>query len=204
MLLGFWGAGQISGLTATETDKIVSMLLLEFAPPWAVGFLLAGVLAALMSSLDGQTLSVSTLVSEDFIATYREDMAEYREVWLTRLSIIAVLAIVYVFALIRPSTIVGIAEFAFSGYALLAFPLLVGIYWRRANKYGAWAGLIWGTSGLLLFQTPLLSNSLTLGFGPFIPLLITQIIVTVAVTYMTDPAPIERVEAYFDLYEQVW
>ncbi len=203
VFIGFWGAGQIPGLTGPDVDTILPLLVLEFTPPVIGGIALAGILAAIMSSLDAQTLSVSTMFSQDLLRTYTTP-SEQQEVWSSRLLVGVILAITFVLALLRPDTIVGIAEFAFSGYALLFFPLVVSLYWRRATAAGAWAGLLWGFVGLLAFEFGVLPAALTGGFLPFFPLFITQIIVTLIIGALTTPPPADRVDAYFTRFEDIW
>jgi len=203
VLIGFWGAGQIEGLTGPEIDNILPLLVLEFTPPILIGLALAGILAAIMSSLDAQTLSISTMLSQDVFREYTS-ISDQREVWATRVSIALILGITYILALIQPNTIVGIAEFAFSGYALLFFPLVVSLYWRRATSIAAWVGLTWGFIGLLLFEVGILPQWLTFGFMPFIPLFVSQAVVTILVCFMTDPPSQKRIQEYFQLYKQSW
>ena len=204
VLVGFWGAGQIGDLTGQEVDQILPLLVGQYTPPLVIGLALAGILAAIMSSLDGQTLAVSTMFSEDIIRQYTDAFSEAGEIRLARVMVGVILAITFVLSLLRPGTIVGIAEFAFSGYALIFFPLVVGLYWRNANQYGAWVGLLWGFVGLWGFEIGLIPASLTFGFMAFIPVFVVQIVLTLAVGYFGPTPPTERVRSYFQLYDGVW
>jgi SSS family solute:Na+ symporter len=204
ILIGFWGAGQITGLTGSEVDTIVPAMVGNFTPPIVIGLALAGILAAIMSSLDGQTLTVSTMISEDLIREYGEDVSESREVYLARAVVGLVLLVTFGLALVRPGTIVSIAEFGFSGYALVFFPTIASLYWRGMSEEAAWAGLIWGFLGLWAFELGLLPGSLTFGFMPFVPVFATQVLVTLLVGYVTDAPSRERVYEYFSLYDGVW
>ena len=200
VLLGFWGAGQVDGLTGTEVDTILPVLVVEHTSPVFAGLALAGILAAIMSSLDAQTLSVSTMLSQDLLREHTT-MPDRHEVLVTRGLIALLLAVTFVLALVQPDTIVGIAEFAFSGYALLFFPLVVSLYWRGATSTAAWVGLAWGFAGLLAFQAGLLPGWLTAGFMPFVPVAVSQILVTAAVGLVTETPPTAVVDAYFELYD---
>jgi SSS family solute:Na+ symporter len=204
VIVGFWGAGQIPGLTGTEVDTILPRMVGNFTPPLIIGLALAGILAAVMSSMDGQTLAVSTMLSEDLVREYTEDIAAPREVLLARVLVGLVLLVTFGAALARPATIVGIAEFGFSGYALLFFPLVVSLYWRGVSEAAAWVGLSWGFLGLWLFQLGVLPQSLTFGFMPFVPVFAVQILLTLGVGYVTDTPDHQRVREYFELFEGVW
>lgn len=204
VLVGFWGAGQITGLQGAKADQILPLMVAQFTPPILIGLALAGILAAIMSSIDGQTLTISTLISEDIIRQYTEEMSERREVLLARATVGVLLAVTFVLSLLQPGTIVGIAEFAFSGYALAFFPLMVGMYWRGATGTAAWVGLLWGFAGLWLFELGVIPQSLTFGFMPFMPVFVTQVVVTLAVGYYTNTPSPNRVREYFELYDGVW
>ena len=203
VLIGFWGRGQVPGLTGTDVDTILPVLVAEHTPPVLAGVALAGVLAAIMSSLDAQTLSVSTMLSQDLFSEHTA-VSERSEIRATRGLIAAILGVTFLLALRQPDTIVGIAEFAFSGYALLFFPLVVSLYWRRATSAAAWVGLTWGFAGLLAFQVGVVPAWLTFGFMPFVPLAVSQVLVTVAVGLVTEPPRAEIVAEYFELYDRSW
>jgi SSS family solute:Na+ symporter len=204
ILVGFWGAGQITGLTGSEVDTVVPAMVGQFTPPVVVGLALAGILAAIMSSLDGQTLAVSTMISEDLVRQYRDDVSEAREVVLARAAVGLVLLVTFGLALVRPGTIVSIAEFGFSGYALLFFPTIAGLYWRGMSEEAAWGGLVWGFLGLWAFELGVIPDGLTFGFMPFVPVFATQILVTVAIGYVTEAPSPRRVREYFELYDGIW
>lgn len=201
-IIGFWGAGQIGGLP--NPDVILPALIGTNFGPIISGLALAGILAALMSSIDGQTLSLSNLFERDLIKTYRPDVSPSREVWLGRVFVTAILVVVYILALLQVGTIVAIAEIAFQGYALLFVPLVIGFYWRRATEAAAWVGMVVGFVGLWAFHLGWLPAAWLFGFEPIVPLIIVQIVLVGAIPYVTAQPPAERVEEYFDLFDGVW
>lgn len=204
VIIGFWGAGQVTDLAGQATDQILPLMVANFTPPILAGFAIAGILAAVMSSIDGQTLTISTLISEDLISKYIEDISERREVFIARATVGVLLAVTFVLSLLQPGTIVGIAEFAFSGFALTFFPLMVGLYWRGATGAAAWIGLAWGFVGLWLFQVGVVPMQYAFGFMPFVPVFVAQVVLTLAVGYLTDTPSQERVGEYFELFDGVW
>lgn len=201
VVLGFWGIGQIPDLQ--NPDFILPAMVGEFLPVWVIGFALAGILAALMSSLDGQVLTLSTFFTEDVLRPFF-DVDEDREIHYTRLFLIVIFLAAYIGALVTRDTIVDTATFAFSGYALMFFPICAVFYWRRSNKYAAYAGLTWGFVGLWAFELGLLPQGLAFGFLPFIPLVVSQLVVMVAVAYATAEPPADKVAQYERLFENVW
>lgn len=207
-IIGFWGAGQISDIPSQ--DLILPVLVNSNFGPIVGGLAMAGILAALMSTMDGQSLSVSNLFERDLIASYT-NISGGREVWLARIFVGLVLAAAWAVAYLRVQTIVGISTIAFTGYALLFLPLMIGLYWRRANAAAAWAGLVVGFVGFWLFEidqvtgiTSPLPDAWTFGFTAIVPLMIVQIVVVAVVPYFTAQPPAERVEEYFDLFDGIW
>jgi SSS family solute:Na+ symporter len=200
-IIGFWGAGQLPDLASQ--DLVLPVLVGSNFGPLVGGLAMAGILAALMSTMDGQSLSVSNLFERDLIGTYA-DLGPRREVWLGRIFVGLVLAAAYVIAYLRIETIVGISQIAFTGYALMFLPLMIGFYWRRANAAAAWAGLIVGFVGFWAFELGWLPATWTFGFTSIVPLMVVQIVVVAVVPYVTSQPPAERVNAYFDLFDGVW
>jgi SSS family solute:Na+ symporter len=201
VLIGFWGIAQLPDLA--NPDFVLPAMVDTLLPVWVVGFALAGILAALMSSLDGQVLTLSTFFTEDVLRPFF-DVPDERETQYTRAFLVIIFVAAFVGALLTRESIVNTATFAFSGYALMFFPICAAFYWRRSNKYAAYAGLIWGFVGLWTFEFGLLPMSLTFGFLPFIPLVVSQLVVMVVVAYMTAEPPADTLEQYQQLFQNVW
>lgn len=202
VMIGFWGAAQFPDLA--NPDFILPTMVGEFLPVWALGFALAGILAAIMSSIDGQVLTLSTFFSEDIVRAFVDrDLSENREVWYTRLFLVLIFAAAYVGALLTRETIIDTATFAFSGYALMFVPVLSAFYWRNSAKETVYAGLLWGFVLIWAFQFGWLPPSLTFGFLPFVPIFVSQVLVMAVVNLITTPGDTPA-ETYADLFEDVW
>ncbi|MFC6723673.1 sodium:solute symporter [Halobium palmae] len=201
VLLGFWGIAQFPELA--NTDFVLPTMVAELLPVWAIGFALAGILAALMSSIDGQVLTLSTMFSEDVVREFF-DRSEEEEVWYSRVFLVVIFAAAYVGALLTRESIVDTATFAFSGFALMFFPIIVAFYWRRSTKETAYAGLLWGFAGIWAFELGLLPPALTFGYLPFVPVLASQLALMGVVTYATSVPEGAPVEKYERLFEDVW
>jgi SSS family solute:Na+ symporter len=201
VMIGFWGIAQFPDLG--NSDFILPTMVGEFLPVWVVGFALAGILAALMSSIDGQVLTLSTFFAEDIVGQFM-NVREGREVWTTRVFIVVIFAAAYVGALLTRESIVDTATFAFSGNALMFFPIVSAFYWKRSTKEAAYVGLVWGFVLLWAFELGLLPMDLTFGFLPFVPIVVTQLLLMVVVSYMTSVPESAPVGEYEALFENVW
>jgi SSS family solute:Na+ symporter len=201
IIISFWGAAQLPNLG--QADFVLPTMVGEYLPFWVIGFALAGILAALMSSIDGQVLTLSTFFTEDFIREFRSD-PEGREVLYTRIFVVALYALSYIGALISREAIIDTATFFLSGYALMFFPIVAAFFWRRSTKETAYVGLIFGFVALWAFDLGLVPPTLTFGFLPVIPVLVAQIVLMVVTTYATSPPEDGRIEEYEGLFEGIW
>lgn len=162
-------------------------------------FVMAGGLAAALSTADGLLLVIAAAVSNDLYAKMINPSAPEKRVVLMGKAAVAVVGIIGGFvAAQKIAFIVQIVAWAFSLATASFFPALVlGVFWKRLNKQGAISGLI---VGLLVTIIYIYLNK-TQGFsvwgiqdtGSGLFGLIANLIVTVAVTLMTPP-PSERIQ----------
>ncbi len=110
------------------------------------GFLLAGILAAIMSSLDSQFLCIGTMFTKDIVVHYGGEnrFTDKQVVLISRGFIIAVVAVTYALSLteIAQTRVFQLGIWCFSGFSSL-FPLaFLAVYWRGLTKWGAYAGVL--------------------------------------------------------------
>jgi SSS family solute:Na+ symporter len=201
IIVGVWGAALIPGLVGMKSDTIFPMMVVKFTNPLVTGLILAGLFAAIMSSLDGMILTISTMFTRDILGKYKPSLIEGKEVTTGKLFIIVITIITYILGLIRPGTIVGIAAYAFSGYVLLIPIMVAGLYWRRSTKHGAVAAMILGTAILFLLQFKILPPSLNFGFMPIFPSLVVTIVVLIVISYLTQPPTQKTIDKFQGLFD---
>ncbi len=115
-------------------------------PAWVVALVAAGGLAAALSTAAGLLLVVSASVSHDlFKSVFTPWISERQELGLARVAAgLAVLVAGY-FGINPPGFVAQVVAFAFGLAAASFFPVLVlGVFWRRATKEGAIAGMLTG------------------------------------------------------------
>ena len=204
IIVGVWGAVAITGLTGQATDRIFPMMVMKFTNPVITGLIFAGVFAAIMSSLDGMILTISTMLTRDILGRFEANKIAGKEVALGKIFIVAISIIIYLLGLVRPGTIVNIAAYAFSGYVLLIPVYLAGFYWRRSTKHGVISSMILGTLTLLLLQFNILPKAFNFGFMPIFPSLIVTIVVLIVVSYLTDPPSKETIDKFQGLTDTLF
>jgi SSS family solute:Na+ symporter len=145
VLLGIWASGPDSGIPqGTDENAILGMLVQTHAGPVLAGLLTAGILAAIMSSLDSQFLCVGTMFTEDILLHNQtgERLNEQQVVRAARRFIIGVVGLTYVLSLVLPRSVFDLGLWSFTGFTGL-FPLVFfAIYWRRLTAAGAIGGVL--------------------------------------------------------------
>lgn len=155
IMLGVWATtesaqGAVAALRTLsierpgDANKVLPMLVKGLSGPVLGGFLAAGVLAAIMSSLDSQFLCVGTIFTNDIAKRYfaAGRMTDRQTVFWTRTFIILVVAITYGLSLLDPRGVFGLGVWCFSGFTSL-FPLIfASLYWRRLTRFGAYACIV--------------------------------------------------------------
>ena len=112
--------------------------------PLMAGLLTAGILAAIMSSLDSQFLCVGTMFTTDIVTHYSKPgrFTDKQLVMIARVFIVGIVALTYLFSLSEPRRVFTLGVWCFSGFSSL-FPLvLASLYWKRLTKAGAYAAVI--------------------------------------------------------------
>lgn len=175
----------------------LALMVQTLTTPMLGGLLGAGILAAIMSSLDSQFLCLGTMFTNDVVVHYLgEDRFHDRQrIWIARSFVVAIVAITYLLSLAEPRQVFPLGVWCFSGFSGL-FPLVfASIYWRRATKAGAiasvavtaavWVGLFaqsgWGANAAYSF----------LGMMPVAPIVGCSVVTLVGVSLLTA-APSEK------------
>lgn len=129
---------------ANETVYIT--MVSNIFPVFIAGVFLSAILAAIMSTADSQLLVTASALTEDFYHNKIRPQASPNELmWVSRICVIAVAVIAALIATDQNSTVLGLVEYAWAGFGSAFGPLvLCSLFWRRTNKYGAYAGIIVG------------------------------------------------------------
>jgi solute:Na+ symporter, SSS family len=166
------------------------------------GLLTAGILAAIMSSLDSQFLCLGTIFTEDVVTHYggKERFSDRQVVIMARTFIIAIVALTYFFSLLEVRRVFTLGVWCFSGFASL-FPLVVAaVYWPRLTKWGAYACVLTVVvSWLLLFRESNYGGNPTytfLGMKPVATMFTASTAAMILVSLITSP-PSEATLARF-------
>ncbi len=173
--IGVFGRLAVPGLEGNATDSILPRLATQLLPPWAGAIAMVAVLAALMSTLDSQLLTLSSIVIRDGATLAGRTRPPRR---LVRPGVIVGLALAGFALSLRPwAPILEIATETFSGFAVLFPVTAAALWWRRTN---AWAGLASILAGETLVALSHFKIIPAFGLLPAIPAVAAAAIVLVA------------------------
>jgi SSS family solute:Na+ symporter len=147
-MLGAWAAGL--GVPMPESGNILPGLLAEYTPTWFAALVVAGAMAAMMSSSDSMLLSGSSYFTRDLYRPFvNADASERREDLIARIGVAVFATLAFLASLYNPPSLFVIGDTAFGGFAQLAPPVIVALYWSRTTLWGMLAGIL----GSQLFYT---------------------------------------------------
>lgn len=203
MLTGLAGAAyhSMNGTTLENSETIFIYFADVLFHPYITGFLLAAVLAAIMSTISSQLLVTSSSLTEDFYKAFLKRNASDKElVFVGRLAVLIV-AIVGVSLSLNPSdTILGLVGYAWAGFGSAFGPvLLLALYWKRMTKWGALVGMIVGAVTVLIWaNTKVLADFIY----EMVPGFFLSLLAVVVVSLLTKK-PDEEIHQKFDEMEKV-
>lgn len=151
---GLFGLAYVhkTGADLTDPETIFILLSQVLFHPLVAGFLLAAILAAVMSTISSQLLVSSSSLTGDFYKIFlRKDASQKELVLIGRLSVLLVAVVAGLLAMDRSSTILSLVGNAWAGFGAAFGPLiLLSLYWGKLSRNGALAGMIVG-AGTVLF-----------------------------------------------------
>lgn len=210
VLLGVWMTS--ATLPGTNTalipphfppNAVLAAAVKALTSPFVGGLLTAGILAAIMSSLDSQFLCVGTMFTTDIVTHYskKDRFSDKQLIVIARAFIVAIVALTYLFSLFEPRRVFTLGVWCFSGFSSL-FPLIfASLYWRRLTKAGAYAAVIAaGVTWLCLFaDSDFAANPHYdfLGLMPVATMITLATAAMIIVSLMTKPPSEETLNKFF-------
>ena len=200
---GFVVAAAGASLGVAETldnrDMIIIVAIEQYLPSILGGLMLAGLLAAIMSSADAMLLAISAGIAYDIYKEHINKQASERFVTLIGLITMFVASGVGILIAIEPPQLIAVMVGWVGGFLLSAFgfPIVLGIWWKRANKAGALSGMIAGAvTFLILVTTEILpTNAEAIVAAPI------SLLIMIVVSLMTAPPP-EEIQHQVDVYHK--
>ena len=185
--------------TLTDTDAAESVFLdlsQILLHPLLAGFVLAAVLAAIMSTLSSQLVVCSSALAEDLYGVVSaKKLSNTQGLWLGRAGVLVIAVIAMVLAFNPDASVLELVSFAWAGFGAAFGPLvLLSLFWKKLTNWGAIAGLVAATITVFVWG---MNPDLHKAMYEIVPGFIVNLVLAIGVSLATyKPNP--EIEAEFE------
>lgn len=203
---GMSRAGVLENLSDSETIIVhIATLISEHGTLAALlaGVILAGILAATMSTADSQLLAASSSVSQDLGNDFLKLDLTGRKGMVVARSVMVLIALVAAFLARDPnSSVFRVVSFAWAGFGSAFGPvMLFALFWKRSNRWGALAGMIVGGAMVFIWKYLVAPMGGVWAIYELLPAFLCASIAIVVVSLLT-PAPDRNILESFESYNR--
>ena len=186
-------------LTKSAAENIFITMSTSYLPPIIAGFVMAGILAATISSSDSYLLiAASAFAKNIFQGICKKNASEKQVMWVSRLTLLVLAMVGILLALDEKSIIFDIVSFAWAGFGATFGPLMLfSLFWKRINKPGAIAGMVSGASMVFLWKLVISKLGGVFAIYELLPAFVFSSICIVVVSLLTK-APSQEVLEDFE------
>ena len=186
-------------LTKGAAENIFITMSTRTLPPLLAGFVMAGILAATISSSDSYLLiAASAFAKNIFHGICKKNATDKQVMWVSRITLLVLALVGVLIALDENSVIFQIVSFAWAGFGATFGPLmLLSLFWKRTNKPGAIAGMVSGAGMVFLWKLVLSKLGGVFAIYELLPAFVVSCICIVVVSLLTK-APSAEVLVDFE------
>lgn len=190
-------------LTASAAENIFITLATSSLPAILAGFVMAGILAATISSSDSYLLIAASAVAKNVYQGVIKKKASDKQVMLvSRITLLVIALIAIIIALDEQSVIFKVVSFAWAGFGATFGPLMLfSLFWKRINRPGAIAGMISGAAMVFLWKLVISKLGGVFAIYELLPAFIVSSLCIVIVSLLTAP-PTKEIEEDFESVKQ--
>ena len=189
----------VAHLTKSTAENIFITLATSSLPPILAGFVMAGILAATISSSDSYLLiAASAFAKNIFQGICKKDATDKQVMWVSRIVLLVLVLLGIVIALDENSVIFQIVSFAWAGFGATFGPLMLfSLFWKRTTRAGAIAGMVSGAGMVFLWKLVISKLGGVFAIYELLPAFIFSAICIVVVSLMTKK-PSKQIEEDFE------
>ena len=186
-------------LTKSAAENIFITLATNSLPPILAGFVMAGILAATISSSDSYLLiAASAFAKNIFQGICKKNATDKQVMLISRITLLVLALIGIVIAMDENSVIFQIVSFAWAGFGATFGPLMLfSLFWKRINKAGAIAGMVSGAGMVFLWKLVISKLGGVFAIYELLPAFLFSSICIVVVSLLTK-APSKEIEEDFE------
>ena len=203
---GMTKAGTLESLADSETIIVrISTLISQYGALAAIvaGVILAGILAATMSTADSQLLAASSSVSQNLGAEFLGlNLSGKKGVAVARSTMVVISLIAAFLARDPDSSVFRVVSFAWAGFGAAFGPtMLIALFWKRSNKYGALAGMVVGGAMVFIWKFLIAPMGGVWAIYELLPAFLCALAAIVVVSLLT-PAPSQEILDHYQGYNK--
>ncbi|HEY8464002.1 MAG TPA: sodium/proline symporter PutP [Bacillota bacterium] len=187
-------------LTQSTAENIFILMTTKFFFPLLAGLVMAGILAATISSSDSYLLIAASAFSKNlYHGILRKNASDRAVLYATRITLLLIAVFAMIIALDENSVIFTIVSFAWAGFGATFGPIMLfSLYWKRVTRSGAIAGMLSGGGMVFLWKLLLKPLGGVFGIYELFPAFVISCIVIVIVSLLS-PEPAPEIQAEFEL-----
>lgn len=202
--LAMSNAGVIETLEGSQSETIIVRIadLLSqngIFPAFIAGVILAGILAATMSTSDSQLLAASSSVSQNILSDFFNiKLSDKQAVIAARVTVIIISVISVFLAWDQNSSVFAIVSFAWAGFGAAFGPVvLLALFWKRSNKYGAVSGMIAGGAMVFIWKYAIRPLGGAWNIYELLPAFIIALVINIIVSLATKEPEESVVKTFY-------
>ena len=186
-------------LTKGAAENIFITLATSSLPPLLAGFVMAGILAATISSSDSYLLiAASAFAKNVYQGICKKDATDKQVMVVSRVTLLVLALIGVVIAMDENSVIFQVVSFAWAGFGATFGPLMLfSLFWKRTNKPGAIAGMVSGAGMVFLWKLVISKLGGVFAIYELLPAFLFSSVCIVVVSLLTK-APSKEIEEDFE------
>ncbi len=190
--------------TASKAENVFILMSESFFPPLLAGVVMAGILAATISSSDSYLLIAASAFSKNmYQGLIKKDASDKTVLKVSRITLVVVALIAMVIAIDEKSIIFKIVSFAWAGFGATFGPvMLFSLFWKRTTRIGAIAGMVSGGAMVFIWKLVIRRLGGIFDIYELLPAFIISCIVIYAVSILTKPES-EEIQQEFDLVKTI-
>ena len=184
--------------TASTAESVFILLSTNLLPALLAGFVMAGILAATISSSDSYLLiAASAFAKNIFQGLFKKNATDKQIMWVSRIILLVIAIIAIVIALDENSVIFTLVSFAWAGFGATFGPLMLfSLFWKRTNCPGAIAGMVGGGGMVFFWKLVLRPMGGIFGIYELLPAFLFSCLCIVVVSLLTKKPSDEIVKEF--------
>ncbi|MEL7570710.1 MAG: sodium/proline symporter PutP [Eubacteriaceae bacterium] len=186
-------------LTAPASESIFIVISQTLMNPFVAGIMMAGILAATMSSSDSYLLIASSAFSRNIYQSISKKQADDKKIMkISRITLLVVALIGIIIALDENSVIFKVVSFAWAGFGATFGPIMLfSLFWKRTTRAGAVAGMLGGAGMVFIWKLLIKHLGGVFGIYELLPAFIFSSILILIVSLATKE-PSKEIQNEFE------